>query len=290
MIGVLCTSVQAFETAAVSTQEPRAFGYAVGDVMTRVVTIDVPARLALDKESLPRHGSRGKAIELRDVEWRDETVSGGTRHVLRLDYQVFVAPREVRTFELPALTLRLAGKPRDEDVRIDSWPVTVAALAPVEPSPRHGLGELRPDRTAPAIDTFASRARLVLYAATASVLLGYLAFVYLGVPWWNRRHRPFSMLWRDLRGLGAVGSDAQWRAACARVHQALNRAAGHVLFEAGIERFIAKDPRYKALRDDLVAFFRRSNEAFFSGHPTESDHRWLIDLCRRLRDAERGAA
>lgn len=293
LIGALVANAlpaRAFEEVGLSRQEPRAFGYSVGDVVTRTFTIDVPARFVLDAESLPKHGRRGKAIELRNIEWRQSSLAGGERHVLRLDYQVFVSPREVRTLELPPLTLRLAGQPRDENVRIDAWPLTVAPLVPIEVSPRDGLGDLRPDRPALVIDTSASRARLAAYAVVLTCLLGYLVFVYYGLPWWSRRHRPFSTAWSELRGLRANRSVAQWREAFQRVHQALNQTAGQVLFEAGIDRFIAKDPRFAALRGDLATFFRRSNEAFFSGSLEQHDSRWLIDFCRRCRDAERGAA
>jgi len=277
-----------FETPRVSTEEPRAFGYSVGDVVTRVVTIDVPARLALDRDSLPKHGRRGKAIELRTVEWRESSLAGGQRHVLRLDYQVFVAPREVRSFELPPLVLRLAGA-RDEEVRIDAWPLVVAPLAPVEASPRSGLGELRPDLPPPLIDTAAARTRLALYAVVLGSLLAYLAFVYLGVPWWNRRHRPFGAAWRTLRSLRDSDPPARRQAALQSVHDAFNRTAGHVLFAPGIDRFIARHPRYAHLQGDIAAFFARSNDAFFAGGAAHEDARWLIDFSRRMRDAERGA-
>lgn len=287
--GLVAGSAVSIESA-VTTQEPRAFGYSVGDVVTRNISVDVPAGLTLDKESLTKHGRRGKAIELREVQWRRSSLDGGERHLLRLDYQVFVSPRDVRTFELPPLTLRLVGQPADQEVRIDAWPLTVAPLVPVAVSPRHGLGDLRPDQPAPLIDTDAPRGRLVFYAVVLVALLGYLAFVYVGLPGWTRWQRPFSKAWRELRGLDEKDSAERWHGALQSVHQALNRTAGHVLFESGIDRFVARDPRFVTLRDDLAAFFQRSNEAFFSGRTVRRDDRWLIDFCRRCRDAERGAA
>ena len=63
-----------------------------------------------------------------------------SRRELQLDYQVFLAPREVRTLEMPAFTLRLDGTPRVQTLRIDAWPVVVAPLVPVDAPARHGLG------------------------------------------------------------------------------------------------------------------------------------------------------
>ena len=134
-------------------RDPRAFGYFVGDGVTRRIDVQVPTALQLDPESLPRAGRQGQALELRKVEWQrggawapgDATQTA----TLTLDYQVFLAPREVRTLEMPPVLLRFTGGPRPQTLRIDAWPVTVAPLVPLEASPRHGLGDLRPDAAVP---------------------------------------------------------------------------------------------------------------------------------------------
>jgi mxaA protein len=42
-----------------TSSEPRAFGYLVGDVVARTVTVHVPDGLALDESSVPKPGARG---------------------------------------------------------------------------------------------------------------------------------------------------------------------------------------------------------------------------------------
>ena len=267
--------------------EPRAFGHSVGDVVTRRITLRMPASLRLDESTLPQPGRRGSALELRAVRWS----RAGERIEIGLDYQVFLAPREVRMLEMPPFHLRFDGAPRPQEVRIDAWPVVVAPLAPAEASPRHGLGELRPDIAPPAIDTWAVRARLAAYAVVAALGLGYLGWVYLAWPRWLRRQRPFAQAWAEVRGLTPASSAEQVRAAMRAVHEALNRSAGEVLFEPGVDRFVAAEPRYAALREDLRGFFGRSRAAFFGADAEAArDAAWLIAFCRRCRDAERGAA
>ena len=215
---------------------------------------------------------------------------------------MFIAPREVRTLELPTFTLAFKGEPRQQDVRIDAWPLTVSPLAPVEVSPRRGLGELQPDAPTPPLDTRAARWRLAAYGASAALLLAYLAYVYLGVPWLVRRQRPFTAAWRELQAMHAAGdaaspaaseAQAQRRLAFQHVHNALNRSAGEVVFEGSIARFVAAHPRFSGLQGELVEFFQRSRSEFF-GAAAEADGqaatRWLIGFCRRCRDAERGSA
>src|SRR5450631_2437438 len=72
-----------------ATIEPRAFGYQLGDVVSRQVSVDVPDGLVLDETSVPRPGARGKALELRSIERSERAERGGRRIELTLRYQVF---------------------------------------------------------------------------------------------------------------------------------------------------------------------------------------------------------
>ena len=290
---VLCSAVVLASDASlsVSASEPRAFGYQMGDVVERNVSVHVPAGLVLDESSLPRPGARGKAIELQNVSRRSAAEQGGTRHELTLRYQVFLSPPEVRTLEIAPFVLHFTGQPRDQDVRVEAWPLTVSPLVPVDAPARHGLGELRPDQPPPLIDTRPGRTRLMAYGVVLLLLLGYLAQVYLGLPWWAQRRRPFAKAWRALSHLPANAPATEWRAAFQHMHEALNQTAGEVLFEHSIDRFIAAQPRYAGLRADLAEFFLRSRREFFAqAAPAAHEGRWLLAFCRRCRDAERGAA
>jgi mxaA protein len=273
-----------------NTREPRAFGYQVGDVVQRRVTVWVPAGLTLDEATLPRPGARGKALELRALQRR--VVAEGVRREeeIVLDYQVFLAPPAVRTLEMPPFTLRYDGAPRAQELRVDAWPVTVAPLVAVEAPSRTGLGELQPDQPPPLIDTGAGRLRLIAFAVVLAALLAYLAVVYLGLPWWGTRRRPFGLAWREVRHLPPTPSDAAWRAACQQMHAALNQSAGEVLFEQNVERFAARRPAFAALRADIVKFLHLSRRVFFAGAAqAPGDAAWLVGFCRRCRDAERGS-
>jgi mxaA protein len=270
-----------------TTHEPRSFGYQVGDVLERHVRVQVPAGLQLDEASLPRSGARGQALELRSVQRQ----RAGGDDSLTLRYQIFIAPTAVRTFELPAFTLRYAGQPRDEELRVQAWPVTVAPLVPVEVSPRVGLGELQADQPPPLINTRAAGWRLRVLLVLMLLLGSYLAVVYLGLPGWQARRRPFGLAWRSLRHLSAQPTPDAWRAACLQLHQALNHSAGQVVFEAGLDEFVRQRPAFASQHAALQSFLRQSNAAFFSTATTNAallDGNALRELCRHCRDAERG--
>ncbi len=263
-------------TLQAATEEPRAFGYQVGDVVQRRITVEVPEGLALDENSLPRPGARGTALELRALR--------RSGNEIELDYQIFLSPAEARTLEMPSFTLRYEGVPRAQELRIESWPVTVAPLVQVEVSPRMGLGELQPDMAPPLFDTQARGWRLLAYAALLAALSAYLAFVYLGLPWWGAQRRPFALAWRQVNRNGV-----EWREACRRVHAALNQSAGEVLFENGVDRFTARQRAFAPVKEDIVRFLRLSQREFFEGGARDADDAaWLIAFCKRCRDAERG--
>ena len=276
------------DTLSASSDDPRAFGYTVGDVVSRRIALRVPEGHKLDADSLPRAGARGRALELQRVVLHKSL--SGAPEALQLDYQIFLAPRDVRVLEMPPIELRFDGQPRPQTLRIDAWPVTVAPLAPTEPSSREGLGEMRPDREPPRVDTFAARVRLAVEAGAIVLLIGYLASVYLVLPWSAQRRRPFGRAWKALSTLPDRPDAAQRRAAFERVHAALNETAGEVLFEPGLDRFVAMRPRFAPLRDDLFRFFADSRGEFFAGADNAVDARWLAAFCRRCRDLERGAA
>lgn len=290
---VLCGSahVRAQTQLGATTVEPRAFGYQVGDVLFRRITVQVPDGLVLDESSVPQPGARGRALELRRVYRRPSAGHEAGQIELTLEYQVFLAPTQVRTLEMPVVTLRFIGPPRNQDLRIDAWPVTVAPLVPVDVSPRRGLGELQLDATPPLIDTSAARLRLLAYGVAAMLLLAWLAHVYLALPWWSRRHRPFTTTWRALRSALPSGVAARRRQVFLHIHEALNQTAGETVFEHGLDRFLQAHPRFEPLRQDLAEFFAQSRHEFFAPSDVRSaDADWLLAFCRRCRDAERGSA
>lgn len=287
-LGLVATWATAQPTPTVSTVEPRAYGWQLGDVMQREVRVDAPEAFTLEADSLPRPGRVGSAFELRHVVIDTTRAPHGRQHRLRLEYQVFLSPQAVKTLELPPLTLRFATAGRSQDVRVDAWPITVAPLVPVDVSPRRGLGELQPDQPPPPIDTTATRLRLWLCVAAVALMALALLHLYVGLPWLARRQRPFEQAWRALQRLPGKDTAARRRAAFEQLHAALNRSAGAALFEGGVDGFVAQQPSFTPLHDDLRQFFQRSRHEFFAaGSAGDDSWPWLLALSRRARDAER---
>ncbi len=273
----------------VQADEPRAYGWHVGDLVERRIAVFLPEGWRLEEDSLPRPGGRGQAIEIRRVERHDESAADGHRVQLAVEYQVLLSPAAVRTLEIAPLLLKVQGAGRSETLRVEAAPVTVGPLVPAEVSPRRGLGEMQPDRPPPLVDDSGWRWRLAAWAVLAGLVGAGLLVLHLGLPWAARRRRPFGRAWRALRALGPEPATAEWRAACRQLHAALDQAAGEVLFEGGVARFAAAQPRYAALAGEISRFLLISRREFFgSGTREAGDAAWLQGLARQLRDAERG--
>lgn len=277
--------------AQVQHDEPRAYGYTVGDVVTREIDLDVPPGYTLDLDSLPTTTRSLAPLELRRLRW-DRPPTGAGRFRLWLDYQVFFAPVAVRTLEMPPLNLRLVGGDRPLALRVDAWPVTVAPLVPLEVSPRRGLGEAQPDAAPPPREVDGPRRALAASALVATLAALYLALVYVGLPWWNARHRPFAVAWPRLKALGRQPAAQAWAPALKLVHDALDRHHGGVLFADRLEAFTARSPAFAPVAADLREFFARSRRTFFgAADPAQdADLQWLLALARRCRQAERGTS
>ena len=206
---------------------------------------------------------------------------------------MFAAPVAVRSYELPKLSLRFGGMPRGEDLRIDPWPLVVAALATEEAAAREGLGDLRPDTPPPLREPAIERAVLGACAAAAVLLGAYLAFVYFGLPWWGRQHRPFTRAYRAVLARHRVSnSDGHSREACQALHAAFNQTAGRTVFAESLGEFVAQAPRFASLRGDMDTFFTLSQTTFFGGgSPAHTlQHEWLLAFAKACRDTERGSA
>ena len=281
-------AAQPVASPQLDVSEPRSYGHQVGDVVVREITLGLPAGLTLDDASLPVPGRVSHALELRSLS-HDRAPDG--RITLRLEYQWFAAPAQARIYELPPLLLRAVGAgpgAPTQELRVDAWPVALAPLVPENGLARRGLGDLRPDAPAPLRELRNERLAIAWATVVALLALVWLVVVYLGVPWWGRRGRPFSLAYRQLRA--NAGVPAAWRS----LHAAFDRTAGRTLFADGVDDFLRATPRFAPLRAEILDFYARSQRGFFAAAANDGaagdDAAWLLAFARACRDAERGLA
>ncbi len=255
----------AVEVASVHSTDPPAYGYQVGDTVERSLRLQLPSGGRLDAASLPTPLRQG-AIELRRVEHEGADVAA--EQTVTLYYQIMRSPEVPSVFELPTLRLRVtvpAGNSRREALlHVESHPLLVSPIAPVQPPERAGLGLLQPDLP-PAVPS-AAPIRWQMRAGLATTVLGALGLAWRFVlrPWLRRRQSPFARAARDVRRLltqpGAQGLDEALR----RVHLAIAEDAGHVVHRADLAAWLLRRPGLRALQSDLQAFYLDSERHFFA--------------------------
>lgn len=261
-----------------TVQQPRAFGYVLGDVLTQRVLLLADGH-GVGAVAPPSVGRTGMWLERRPATF--ETDANG-RKWLVLTYQVVNAPQALTQIALPALTLSSAN---GAQLRIAEWPVSIGALTPASAFAAGDLQPLRPDRQAPPLSTAGWRRQ---FAWSLGLMCATL-LAWAGWWWWrNRReaaHLPFARAWRRVRGLRdpqAAASQDAWL----QVHQALNETAGQVVHAGSLSGLFARAPYLQPLRAQIERFYQTSSERFFEPAPGAADFP-LQALCRALYRAER---
>jgi mxaA protein len=259
------TGSEPVEVAGIRSLDPPAYGYQVGDIVQRTLALQLPPGGRFDPSSLPKPTRQG-AVELQRVE--HEGADDASEQAVRLHYQIMRSPEAPSVFELPSLRLRVtvpAGSSRREALlHVQSHPLLVSPIAPLQPPERSGLGLLQPDL--PPVLPSDEPLRWQLRAGLAAASLGGLglAWRFLIRSLLRRRQSPFARAARDVRRLLAQPGGSGLDAALRRIHAAITEDAGQVVHRADLAAWLLRRPGLRALQPDLQAFYADSERHFFA--------------------------
>lgn len=281
-----------------STVEPvRDSGYTVGDLITRVVTLEVKKPYKLLDTSLPivgyekRYQGQVIGIELRDIKKVEEDKSDSTVYTIDLTYQIFTRNVVAKPAAIPPEFVKIKGEKDIYSFRIPSWNFRISPIAVF------GEVKLETDLSTfrgPLLKTDAHE-QLTLKIALTVLVLSALGLLYiLGVhAWLPRMGGPFARAYRELRKLKKLGAtDETLKLGLTAVHQAFNRSHGNSVFSDDVNEFVTNKPVFAAIRPEIEKFFALSRHMFFdqtdAQHMSAEQHEWLRQFTRRCRDCERG--
>jgi mxaA protein len=258
-----------------TVQQPRAFGYVVGDIATQRVLLELQGH-SFVPAAMPASGPLGNWVERHGS--RIERDARG-RQWLAVEYQIMNSPQTVMAVTLPAW--RLAAKNSSAELRVAEWQISVGPLTPEKPFAPAGLGALRPDRGPLLIDLVPMQRRVELWAGAAALLL----LAWIG--WWAWRNwqasasQPFARALRELRGVDEQSPEAWYS-----MHRALDATAGRVVQRETVATLFQRAPQFVAQRTAIEQFLDASTARFFNAS-TPSAAPPLRTLCAELRRIEK---
>lgn len=115
------------ETPSVRVLEPRAFGYFIGDVVAREVSIMTDVDQTIDPASIPRPGPLNYWLNLKSVELEENVRQAQRHYTMRLEYQTFYAPLDLSETRNLVPALEAASRARTVEVAADIRPYPAAA-------------------------------------------------------------------------------------------------------------------------------------------------------------------
>jgi mxaA protein len=260
-------------------EQPRAFGYVLGDVLTQRVLLQADGD-DVGAVTPPSIGRTGAWLERRPASLETDAQR---RRWMVIGYQIVNAPQTLTKISLPSLTLTSAA---GTQLQVAEWPASVGPLTPSSAFAAGDLQPLRPDRQAPLLATAGLRGQiewaLGLLIATLLAWAGW---------WWWRNWResarlPFARAWRQMQRLPGEQA-ASSRDAWFCMHQALNETAGQVVHAGSLSSLFTRAPHLQPLRAQLEHFYQSSSERFFKPAGSAAEFP-LKALCRALYRAERG--
>jgi len=259
-------------------QQPRGFGYVIGDVFAQRVLLELQGR-AFEPVSLPAAQRVSAWLERREP--RIEAEADGRRWLV-VEYQLVNAPRALSLIRIPPWSL--SGRDHRGELTVGAATIGMAPLIAPSPAAQNAAGDLRPDRPAPRIAERPIVRRMVMLSA---LLLG-VALAWAA--WWIWRNardaaaRPFARALREIRRAGENTPEA-WRA----LHRAFDGAAGRVTREATLGDLLDQAPYVAPLEATIREFFEQSSRRFFADAPARTSIS-VRALCTELRRLEKAHA
>jgi mxaA protein len=276
------TPAAAAGTPAPVVQQPRPFGYVLGDTLAQRILLESQGH-NFDPAALPPAERAGLWFARRSA--RIEPAEDGHRWLV-IDYQLINAPQALMTVSLPSITLK--SKVSNSALSVPAWPVSIAPLTPRAAFAQGGLQELRPDHPAPTLPTRALRRQLEIWSGAFALA------VVLWLAWWLARslraaaNQPFA---RALRAIRRSGDDSA--AAWLALHRAFDATAGRALQLSTLPALFKQAPHFAPQRTAIEQFYTESSQHFFGVGTNRPPETWsggacsLRDLCTTLRRIEK---
>lgn len=257
----------------------------MGDVLSRSIEVEVDAAYQLPKTSLPMKDESRNGIELRDISVQSSKGNGTVIYKITLSYQVFASAAKPVVMQLPDEHLALVGGTKALSIDIPAWKFWYVPLVPEGIT--NAKDNMQPQSKPELFDLSVHRTRL--WMALTLLVTGFLGLVYVNADkrWLPFMNGEFAKAHRSIKKLGHDQTANE--NALMYIHQAFNNVYGANLFANELEQFLAANPKFLKMKQDITQFFEQSNATLFASQSAGAIQlQQLKALSKRLRDCERG--
>lgn len=281
--GLALAEAQPTTVQVVSVHNPALYaGVQIGDVLQRSVKLAVAANDQLVENDLPLKGLQRNGVELRQIQVENRSQGSKKIYTLAFDYQVFASSGKPVQLQLPVEKITFSSGATYE---LPSWRFWLMAQLPdrLQKAKESVIPQYRPA----LLDTQTLQRMLVLSLALAVV--GSLVLLYRNADWtlpMMKGH--FAQAYRKLKKLPT--NAAGQKQAALIVQHALNQRFGQQMLSNHVAEFVAQQPAFKPLEQEIHQFFAQANAVLYAGQATQAAAylQQCKALTRQLRDRERG--
>lgn len=260
--------------------ELRGIDYTVGDIAQQTITINLPLGFRLDHSTLPKVGSRS-VIDIRSVRAIYEDLRDTTRYKIVIDWQVFMALREIRAVPLLDLDFQFLREGKVLPVHIRAAEVIISPLLPTKMDKLHLIPQ-------PDIEpvTIAIKPYIEVFLAGLSGLLLAALYIAWHLGWIDIKTDaalPFRQAWLAIRkSRKQVDKSADARHSLILLSRAFDEYAQAVVSPENLATLFARYPGLKTHESDIRQFYADAQRVFFAGDKPAHSVEQIESLAREL--------
>jgi len=267
--------------AELNITQPRPFGYVLGDIVERDVTLALQLPYTLDPTAPTAPPPANFWLER--LEPQISVVHGPRTTTYTIAFRYQVTNFDPGITDVPVSHENLlyhepngnTGQILVPAARVNLLPLLSQSAAEPQPNDRPQPRSFEPTRAL-------GWGLLLAGALLALAQLNFDLFTPSAV-------RPFRRACKQLRRLRAGTRASDYENALRVVHAAFNLTAGRTVFMESLERFFTEHARFVSEREPIEHFFSASRRFFYEQATAERAEIGALEtLCRRCRDLERG--
>lgn len=267
----------------IEVSQPRKFGYQLGDLFERQLSLQLRRPYEFVEDSLPQAGRLNRWIAFHSYDL--EAINKGTSiaYAITLRYQV----TNVET------TITDAGVPSHQ-LKISNGDETLTFLVPPSRT------TIAPFGTNPSAELAANKAPgPVPIDHKKLAVLGLILVISLCGFWWfqwglfrRRDLAPFNYCYRRIKAFNANPiSEKDYASILREIHHAFNQTAGQVVFPENLVEFVEQHESFAPVQAEIADYFKHSNDYFYADADRQIDKYSFEELrvfIKQCCGAERG--